>query len=73
MLTLEQKARLRSVARSTSNLDLGKDNARLTAVLSELELENPEAFLTKNDLPLRRFFHKPDSNVPFLTFVRERL
>ena len=73
MLTLEQKAKLRSVARSTSNPDLGKENAKLMAVLSELELETPQAFLTKNDLPLRRFFHKPDSNVPFLTFVRERL
>jgi hypothetical protein len=73
VLTLEQKAKLRSVARTPSNPDLGKENAKLIAALSELELENPQAFLTKNDLPLRRFFHKPDSNVPFLTFVRERL
>lgn len=73
MFTTEQRARLKSVARSTSSPDIGKENARLLFVLSELEKESPEAFLTKNDLPLRRFFHKPDSNVPFLTFERERL
>jgi hypothetical protein len=73
VFTNEQRAKLRAVARSPSNPDIGKENARLLFVLSELELECPQAFLTKNDLPLRRFFHKPEGNVPFLTYIRERL
>lgn len=73
MLTDQQKLRLRQVARSPYHFDLGKENARLLAVLMALQQESPEAFLTESDLPLRRFFHKPDGVIPFLTYEKEKL
>ena len=73
MLTDEQKAKLRKVARPPYHQDLGKENARLMVVLSELFDENPRAFLLQEDLPLRRFFHTPLGTIPFLTSEKDKL
>lgn len=73
MLTDQQRAKLRLVARSPYHPDLGKENARLMAVMMDLMKENPESFLKEEDLPLRRFFHKPEGVIPFLTYEKDRL
>lgn len=73
MLTDQQRAKLRLVARSPYHPDLGKENARLLAVLTDLQKENPSAFLRDDDLPQRRFFHKPEGVLPFLTFEKLKL
>ena len=73
MLTDEQRAKLRKVARQPYHPDLGKENARLMVVLSELMEENPAAFLLTEDLPLRRFFHTPIGVIPFLTSEKDKL
>ena len=73
MLTEQQKARLRKVARSPYHPDLGKENPKLDDVIETLKQESPKAFLFESDLPLRRFFHKPVSVIPFLTSEKDRL
>lgn len=73
MLTDEQRAKLRKVARSPYHPDLGKENARLMVALSEVMMENPAAFLLPEDLPLRRFFHTPIGIIPFLTSEKDKL
>ena len=73
VLTDEQKAKLRKVARPPYHQDLGKENARLMVALSELMEENPKAFLLNEDLPLRRFFHTPLGIIPFLTSEKDKL
>lgn len=73
MLTDQQKARLRKVARSPYHPDLGKENPKLDDVIETLKQESPKAFLFESDLPLRRFFHKPVSVIPFLTSEKDRL
>jgi len=73
VLTEQQKARLRKVARSPYHPDLGKENAMLLNVLNELSEETPKAFLKESELSERRFFHKPVSVIPFLTSEKDRL
>lgn len=73
MLTEQQKASLRKVARSPYHPDLGKDNPKLEAVIEILKQESPKAFLFESDLPLRRFFHKPVSVIQFLTAEKDKL
>jgi hypothetical protein len=73
VLTEQQKARLRKVARSPYHPDLGKENDKLLAVINELQIETSSAFLNEGDLPLRRFFHKPVSVIPFLTSEKDKL
>ena len=73
MLTEQQKASLRKVARTPYHPDLGKENARLDAVVTVLRAESPESFLFESDLPKRRFFHQPVSVIPFLTAEKDKL
>jgi len=61
------------VARSPYHPDLGKENPKLDGVIETLKQESPKAFLFESDLPLRRFFHKPVSVIPFLTSEKDRL
>lgn len=61
------------MARSPYHPDLGKENARLLALLTALKQESPDVFLSESDLPLRRFFHKPEGVIPFLTYEKDRL
>ena len=73
MLTDEQKAKLRKVARSPYHPELGKENPKLDGVIEILKQESPNSFLFESDLPLRRFFHTPVSVIPFLTSEKDRL
>lgn len=73
MLTEQQKASLRKVARSPYHPDIGKENPKLDGVIEILKQESPKAFLFESDLPLRRFFHTPVSVIPFLTSEKDRL
>lgn len=73
MLTEQQRAMLRKVARSPYHPELGKDNPKLDEVISTLKAESPKSFLWESDLPERRFFHKPVSVIPFLTSEKDKL
>ena len=73
MLTEQQRAMLRKVARSPYHPELGKENFKLDDVIETLKQESPKAFLFESDLPLRRFFHTPVSVIPFLTSEKDRL
>lgn len=73
MLTEQQRAMLRKVARSPYHPELGKENIRLEEAISNLKAESPESFLSESDLPERRFFHKPLSVIPFLTSEKDKL
>ena len=73
MLTEQQRAMLRNVARSPYHPELGKENPRLDTVISMLKAENPQSFLWESDLPQRRFFHKPLSAIHFLTSEKDKL
>jgi hypothetical protein len=73
VLTDQQKASLRKVARSPYHPDLGKENPKLDGVIDILKQESPNSFLFESDLPLRRFFHTPVSVIPFLTSEKDRL
>lgn len=73
MLTEQEKASLRKVARSPYHPDLGKENPKLDSVIELLKQENPKAFLFESDLVSRRFFHKPVSVIPFLTAEKDKL
>ena len=73
MLTEQQRAMLRKVARSPYHPELGKENFKLDDVIETLKQESPKAFLFESDLPLRRFFHKPVSVIPFLTSEKDKL
>jgi hypothetical protein len=52
---------------------MGKENPRLDAMTTSIKLINPKAFLTDADLPNRRFYHKPNLNIPFLSFIEEKV
>lgn len=73
MLTEQQRASLRKVARSPYHPELGKENIRLEEVIATLKVESPESFLFESDLPTRRFFHTPLSVIPFLTSLKDKL
>lgn len=73
MLTEQQRAMLRKVARSPYHPELGKENFKLDEVISTLKAESPKSFLWESDLPARRFFHAPKSVIPFLTSEKDRL
>ena len=73
MLTEQQRAMLRKVARTPYHPELGKENPKLDEVLATLKSENPESFLWESDLPQRRFFHKPLSAIHFLTSEKDKL
>ena len=73
MLTEQQRASLRKVARKPYHPELGKENPRLEEVISTLKAESPESFLFDSDLPKRRFFHEPISVIPFLTSEKDKL
>lgn len=73
MLTEQQRAMLRKVARSPYHPELGKENPKLDEVLATLRAESPESFLWESDLPSRRFFHKPLSAIHFLTAEKDKL
>ena len=73
MLTDQQRASLRKVARSPYHPELGKENNKLEEVIAILKIESPESFLFESDLPQRRFFHKPFSAIHFLTAEKDKL
>jgi hypothetical protein len=73
VLTDQEKQMLKSVARHPFDANMGKENPRLDAMTTSIKLINPKAFLTDADLPNRRFFHKPNLNIPFLSFIEEKV
>lgn len=64
---------LKSVARSPFSEDMGKENPKLESVLQTIKLTNPKVFLTDDDLPKRRFFHKPSIQTPYLSFEKDKV
>ena len=73
MLTDQEKQMLKSVARSPFHPEIGKENSKLQAMITTIKVMNPSSFLTDSDLPNRRFFHKPVTTIPFLTFNKDKL
>jgi hypothetical protein len=59
MFTERQKLQLKAVARSPNDPDMGKINERLEEALMQVYLENNRAFLTKEEMKSRVFYHKP--------------
>jgi len=73
VLTDQEKQMLKSVARSPFHPEMGKENIKLQAMTTTIKVMNPSSFLTDADLPKRRFFHKPATVIPFLSFVEEKV
>lgn len=73
VLTDQEKQMIKSVARSPFHPEIGKENAKLQAMITTIKVMNPSSFLTDADLPNRRFFHKPATVIPFLTATKEKL
>ena len=63
MFTDDQKARLKKAVRMPA--DYTMENPELDAVIAQIRLESPHAFLTKDDLKLRRFIVNPQSSIPY--------
>lgn len=66
-LTDEQRAQLR--AASKVGRDYTKPSERLELAITQVSNQNPSAFLTDKDLPLRRFFNEPSRPIPHQSFV----
>lgn len=66
-LTEEQRAQLR--AASQLGRDYTKPNERLELVITQIMAQNPSAFLTDKDLPLRKFFTAPQMPIPYQSAV----
>lgn len=64
---------LKGVARHPFDKDMGKTNQKLDDIVLAVKLLNPKAFLKDDDLANRRFFHKPNLNIPFLSFIQEKV
>jgi hypothetical protein len=67
MLTERQIRQLKAAARpryidGKDNPKFGTDNPILDEVIAQIKEDNPRAFLTPDELPLRHFFHKPKVN-----------
>jgi len=58
-LTKEQQNRIKAVGRKAGHPDCGKENEPLNAVLDQIRMENPSAFLNPEDLKNRVFMIKP--------------
>lgn len=59
MFTERQKLQLKAVARLPNDPNMGKINERLDEALMQVYLENSRAFLTKDEMKNRVFYHKP--------------
>lgn len=59
MFTERQQLQLKAVARLSNDPNFGKINERLEEALMQLYLENNRAFLTKDEMKARLFYHKP--------------
>ena len=66
-LTEEQRAQLR--AASQLKQSFVKPNERLELVIAQIMAQNPNAFLTDEDLPLRKFFNAPQLPIPYQSAV----
>lgn len=66
-LTEEQRMHIR--AASQVGRDYAKPNERLEFAITQIKNQNPSAFLTEKDLPLRRFFHTPQMPIPYHSSV----
>ena len=66
-LTDEQRAHIRAAAKV--GRDYIKPNERLELVITQTKNQNPSAFLTEKDLPLRKFFHTPQMPIPYHSSV----
>ena len=62
-LTPEQRNRLKAVGRKATHPDCGKENAALDALLDQIRMENPSAFLAPEDLSKRVFMIAPKGNI----------
>lgn len=62
-LTEEQRNHIRSAAQL--GRDYTKPNERLELAITQTRNQNPSAFLTEKDLPLRQFFNEPMQPIPY--------
>ena len=66
-LTEEQRNHIRAAAQL--GRDYTKPNERLELAITQIKNQNPSAFLTDKDLPLRQFFNEPLQPIPYHAFV----
>lgn len=66
-LTEEQREHIRTAAQL--GRDYTKPNERLELAITQIKNQNPSAFLTDKDLPLRQFFNEPMQPIPYQACV----
>lgn len=57
----------RSMLKVNANLkrDFSKPNKKLEEAIEQIKAQNPTAFLSKEDLPKRKFIHAPARPIPY--------